>query len=153
MPAILVIGGLIALFLLVKHGGGSGTSVAAGSGFSRVGGGGALPDPGATYNNAGMVGSAAHTVPQPNQITPFAGTAKLAPDQALALLNGSNRIAALGVGQPKRTLRVPPSPSVRTSNPATTPFGAVATNPISGSQAFNPGRSVQTVLNGSGRKI
>lgn len=151
MPGILVIGGLIVLFLAIR--GGATGSVAASASFSRTGGGGSLPDPAAMP--ATMSGSAAMSVPPVTAITPFSGTAKLSPDQALARLNGANRIAAFGIGTPRTAIRIPRGPTVRTSNPAQTPFSAVATNPINGLQAFGPTKvSVTTVLGATGgRKL
>jgi hypothetical protein len=138
MPAIVILGGLVLLLLALKSGG-SGSGAVTG----RNGGGGSMPDPGAAPT-AGMVGAAAHLVPYSNAITPFSGTAKLAPDQALNRLNGAGRVALRGVGTPQIPVRVPPPPSVRTTNPATTPFSAVSSNAINGQQAF--GRAVQNAI-------
>jgi hypothetical protein len=151
MPAILVIGGLIVLFVALRSGPGGGENAAISSGANRAGSGGNMPDPGT--GAAAMVGSVSAHIHAPAVITPFAGTAKLAPDQMLDRLNMANRVAAFGVGTPSYPVRVPPPPSVVTTNPAQTPFRAVATNAMSGSAAFNSTASVQTTTSTSGVKI
>src|SRR6516165_6041410 len=126
MPVIFVIGGLIVLIIALRSG--NDANGAASSGRMRNGSGGSMPDPGT--NQALMVGSVSAHVPSLNAITPFSGTAKLAPDQAIALLNGANRVAAFGVGSVNQILKVPPSPSVRTTNTSLVPYSAISTNAI-----------------------
>jgi hypothetical protein len=129
MPAILIIGGLIALFLVIRPKGvDSGVGSVSGPG-SNTG----LPDPGTT--NAYMCGSAAMSVPASGFIPATAGTALVSPGTSYALLSGPNRIASRGIGTPGLSRRVPYAPTVKTTNPAVVPFSAEGTRSFSGTVA------------------